>query len=153
MLVSKDNLKIRFQANNASALQLVLQQTYSRLLERNPAIKITSNEKMPTLGLLQAIDQHFAYRSEIKKLRKVLDDRTYQLRVIQKKLLNRFKDKNPSALNHLDFLLKHTYSQVIEVGNQIEGLKNHLEETSLHLGNAVASNNLIMKTVAGLSEE
>ena len=70
---------------------------------------------MPALDLMEAIDKHYAYRSEISSLRKTLEDRTYQLRIIQKKLLNRFKDKNPSALNNLDFLLQHTYSQVIEV--------------------------------------
>ena len=54
---------------------------------------------------MEAIDKHFAYRTEIKALRKILEDRSYQLRIIQKKLLSRFKDKNPSALNNLDFLL------------------------------------------------
>ena len=37
---------------------------------------------MPTLDLLDAIDKHFAYRSEIRTLRKTLEDRTYQLRII-----------------------------------------------------------------------
>ena len=60
---------------------------------------------MPALDLMEAIDKHFAYRTEIKALRKILEDRSYQLRIIQKKLLSRFKDKNPSALNNLDFLL------------------------------------------------
>lgn len=60
---------------------------------------------MPALDLMEAIDKHFAYRTEIKDLRKTLEDRSYQLRIIQKKLLSRFKDKNPSALNNLDFLL------------------------------------------------
>ena len=54
------------------------------------------------------------------KLRKSLEDRTYQFRTIQKRLLNRFKDKNPSPLNNLDFLLNHTYVQILECGTQIQ---------------------------------
>ena len=60
---------------------------------------------MTALDLFEAIDKHFTYRHEIRTLKKVLEDRTYQFRIIQKKLLNRFKDKNPSPLNNLDFLL------------------------------------------------
>lgn len=40
--------------------------------------------------------------------------------MIQKRLLNRFKDKNPSPLNNLDFLLNHTYEQIIEMALKIE---------------------------------
>ena len=67
-------------------------------------------DRLPTSELYAAIDGHFALRHELKSNRKVLEDRTYQLRLIQKKLLNRFKDKNPSPLNNLDFLLQHTHS-------------------------------------------
>ena len=67
--------------------------------------------------MFDALDRHFAYKHELRSLRKTLEDRSYQFRLIQKKLLNRFKDKNPSALNNLDFLLQHTYQQVLEVAN------------------------------------
>jgi len=53
--------------------------------------------------------EHFGIRQEIQKLKKELEHVTYQYRAIQKRLLNRFKDKNPSPLNNLDFLLTHTY--------------------------------------------
>ena len=123
LLVSKDDLKIRFQANVASAIQLVLTESYKRLTSPKYNLNVSSTTKLPTLDLLEAIDKHFTYRTEIQNLRKSLEDRTYQLRIIQKKLLNRFKDKNPSALNNLDFLLQHTYAQVIEISTQIESLR------------------------------
>lgn len=123
LLVSKDDLKIRFQANVASAIQLVLTESYKRLTSPKYNLNVSSTTKLPTLDLFEAIDKHFTYRTEIHNLRKSLEDRTYQLRIIQKKLLNRFKDKNPSALNNLDFLLQHTYAQVIEISTQIESLK------------------------------
>ena len=64
-------------------------------------------------------------------MRKSLEDRTYQFRLIQKKLLNRFKDKNPSALNNLDFLLNHTYGQVIDTCNQMETLKGEQAQVAV----------------------
>ena len=70
--------------------------------------------------LFDVIDKFFEVRKQASKLRKVLEKRTVQFRMIQKRLLNRFKDKNPSPLNNLDFLLQHTYDQIIQMAIQIE---------------------------------
>ena len=75
---------------------------------------------MPLNELYRVIDEHQAIRCDIQKTRKSLEDRSYQYRVIQKRLLNRFKDKNPSPLNNLDFLLNHTYMQIVEAATHIE---------------------------------
>lgn len=40
--------------------------------------------------------------------------------MIQKKMLNRFKDKSPSPLNNLDHLLTHTYSVIIATAANVE---------------------------------
>ena len=77
---------------------------------------ITFEDKIPTTELFELVDTHFRLRKNSSDLRKQLDKRTVQFRMIQKRLLNRFKDKNPSPLNNLDFLLSHTYNQIIEMG-------------------------------------
>ena len=77
VLISKDDLKVRFQANVASALQVVLTETYNRLTSPDYSIAISSTVKIPGLDLNEAIDKHFAYRTEIKSLHKTLEDRTY----------------------------------------------------------------------------
>ena len=77
LLVSKDDLKVRFQANVASAIQLVLTESYKRLTSSKYNLNVSSSTKLPTLDLTDAIDKHFAYRSEILSLRKTLEDRTY----------------------------------------------------------------------------
>ena len=64
VLVSKDDLKIRFQSNSASALQLILIETCERLTSKGYAV--SSQEKAPSVMLLDAIDRHFAYRQKIK---------------------------------------------------------------------------------------
>ena len=47
------------------------------------------------------------------KCRELLDQRAQQFRSIQKRLLTKFKDKNPSPLQNLDTLLEGTYRQVL----------------------------------------
>ena len=48
--------------------------------------------------------------------------------------MNRFKDKNPSPLNNLDYLLGHTYNQIIQMGLEIEKLVKQHKEVSNQLG-------------------
>jgi len=73
--------------------------------------------------LFTQIDRHFTWKKEILVLSKSLENRTYEFRLIQKRLLNRFKDKNPSALNNLDQLLSASYSSIMQISQQIEDLK------------------------------
>lgn len=67
------------------------------------------DQALPLQDLFDLMEVHFGLRHAEKKLLKYLEQRTVQFRMIQKRLLNRFKDKNPSPLNNLDFLLNHTY--------------------------------------------
>lgn len=87
-------------------------------------------DAIPLNELFLLIDEHFYLRGELEKLKKVLNDRSYQFRIIQKRMLNRFKDKNPSPLNNLDFLLNHTYNQIIETATSLEELKGHMKLVS-----------------------
>ena len=47
------------------------------MTEPKVGLEINSTVKIPGLDLMEAIDKHFAYRSEIKELRKTLEDRSY----------------------------------------------------------------------------
>ena len=57
--------------------------------------------------------------------------------MIQKRLLNRFKDKNPSPLNNLDFLLTHTYGSIIETTNAVDKERIKLTNAASSLSNMV----------------
>lgn len=103
--------------------------------------------------LFTLIDEHFQIRGEIEKHKKTLNDRTYQFRVIQKRMLNRFKDKNPSPLNNLDFLLNHTYNQIIEISNHIDELKKNLKIVSSKLSCAVEMILLLLKIRFKMTDE
>lgn len=57
--------------------------------------------------------------------------------MIQKRLLNRFKDKNPSPLNNLDFLLTHTYGNIIEMSNKIDTERETMAKAGAALSNVI----------------
>lgn len=54
-------------------------------------MEINFPDAIPLNELFNAIDEHSQIRTEIAKLKKLLEDRSYQFRIIQKRLLNRFK--------------------------------------------------------------
>jgi Bardet-Biedl syndrome 9 protein len=63
------------------------------------------------------IDTHFERRKRVQELAEGLEKRSHQFRLIQKRLLLRFKERNPSPLCQLDTVMHGTYSQLIELAN------------------------------------
>ena len=63
------------------------------------------------------------------------------------------QDKNPSPLNNLDFLLNHTYMQIIDAGTQTETFKVNLRESSLKLSCALELILSMLKIRFKVSEE
>ena len=62
-----------------------------------------------------------------------LNDESHQFRVINKRLLVRFKDRNPTALGGLDNIMKKTYSKIIELGDKIQEQQELLKKKSVTL--------------------
>ena len=71
-----------------------------RIVNDESGFEITFPDAIPLVELFGIIDHHSSYRGEIQKLKKTLEDRSYQFRVIQKRLLNRFK---VSSLRYLPY--------------------------------------------------
>jgi len=53
-------------------------------------------------------------------MRKELDSRAHQFRVVQKRMLTRFKDKTPTPLQKLDTLLSQTYDDVLFLADRLK---------------------------------
>ena len=62
-----------------------------------------------------------------------LNDRAQQFRVIQKRLLVRFKDKNPAPMNKMDALLDDTYRTLMELSMTAKKCEDDLRITRGHL--------------------
>jgi Bardet-Biedl syndrome 9 protein len=59
------------------------------------------------------IDQHLLARYQVIDLQNSLSSYSAQFRAIQKRLLIKLKDRNPTPLNNLETLLKVAQTQVI----------------------------------------
>lgn len=88
LLISKDEVKIRIQSHEFSALWLVLKELVTRLVAlfdnkgTDDDLEITFPDAIPLNELFLAMEEHHSIRREIVKEKKMLEDRSYQFRVI-----------------------------------------------------------------------
>ncbi len=73
---------------------------------------VSFNEELPLAPYFDLIDAHFTQRLAIVEHRATLEALAHQFRSVQKRLLARFKDKNPAPLKQLDTLLDDTHEQL-----------------------------------------
>lgn len=141
VLLSKSACRFSVQATEFAALWVLCQELCHRLMEhsqRDPSepFAITYRDSLPLDDYFALMEDHFALRKHLEQLRSDLADRTQQYRVIQKRLLVRFKDRNPSPLNHLDTLLNLTFEQTVQLTEEIDYAERSLRTVSCHLSAA-----------------
>ena len=112
ILVSKSAGRYRVQSGNLQALWMVSSDLVRRLKahfseegkgdEGAEAFQIAYQEPLPLADFFACIDEHFACRQALADVNARLNDRAHQFRLIQKRLLVRFKERNPSPLANLD---------------------------------------------------
>eukprot|EP00746_Dinoflagellata_sp_MGD_P022428 gnl/MRDRNA2_/MRDRNA2_152475_c0_seq1.p1 gnl/MRDRNA2_/MRDRNA2_152475_c0~~gnl/MRDRNA2_/MRDRNA2_152475_c0_seq1.p1 ORF type:complete len:868 (-),score=140.42 gnl/MRDRNA2_/MRDRNA2_152475_c0_seq1:11-2614(-) len=153
LVVSKSAGRFCVQASEFASLWILCQELCARLHEyfeanddqdqsgRMEPFMISYQDSLPLHDYFALMDDHFALRRHLEELRSDLADRTQQYRVIQKRLLVRFKDRNPSPLSHLDTLLTLTFEQSMQLAEAIEDAERALRTVSCHLG---ASTELIL---------
>lgn len=129
ILVSKTAGRYRVQSGNLQALWMVSSDLVRRLKDYyasgdgkdgdDEPFQIAYQEPLPLADFFACIDDHFGARKALADANAELNDRAHQFRLIQKRLLVRFKERNPSPLANLDMLLHGTYNQLIELGGQV----------------------------------
>ncbi|XP_066916421.1 protein PTHB1-like [Clytia hemisphaerica] len=160
ILSSKQSNRYRLQSDQFEAMWLVLHQFLKRMKEhfknsneRGTPFKASFQGPVPLPEYFELIDNHFNIRLSLESYKNLLQQRAHQFRVIQKRLLTRFKDKTPSPLQHLDTILEGTYKQILAIGEENENCQLSL----VHAGSALSSgtnllNNLI-KLNTGMGDE
>jgi len=146
VLVSKSACRFCVQASEFASLWVLTQELSLRLSEYFAAqeqgqavedpFSISYQDSLPLHDYFALMDDHFTFRKHLEELRTDLADRTQQYRVIQKRLLVRFKDRNPSPLNHLDTLLALTFEQTVQLTEAIDDVERALRQVSCHLSAA-----------------
>eukprot|EP00644_Phytophthora_capsici_P003285 jgi/Phyca11/561739/estExt2_Genewise1.C_PHYCAscaffold_70739 len=156
ILVSKNAGRYRIQSNELEALWMVSQELVTRLRTyfeareqtsdakagdgsaSTTALEIFYQEPLPLADFFGAIDAHFALRKEKLELAAQLNDRAHQFRVIQKRLLVRYKDRSPAAVNFLDVLLHGTYDHLISLSHAMEAVEAKLKRAANRLSCCVS---------------
>ncbi len=132
ILVSKSAGRICVQSAEFGALYLICNELCERLSHHH--CDVSFQDSLPLHDYFSVLDDHFSVRKHLEVLRKDLADRTHQYRVIQKRLLMRFKDRaNPAPLANLDSLLTLTYESIVQIAETIEEAERALGVVSQHL--------------------
>merc|ERR1712232_303183 len=140
--ISKANCRCVVQASEFASLWVLTQELCHRLQEAADAepgdepFQIAYQDSLPLHDYFALMDDHFALRKHREELRTDLADRTMQYRVIQKRLLVRFKDRNPSPLSHLDELLNVTFEQTVQLTDNLDDVERALKTVTCHLSSA-----------------
>lgn len=157
IMVSKNAGRYRVQADSYPGLYLIFSELERRLRQKiyddkegegtnDPkASKSPQEVKKQTVGLVKCSDQlpleeffalvgrHFNSRQEIAEYNNKLNDLAQQYRIVQKRLLVRFKDKNPTPLHGLEVLMKETYQELLDISDKIEFTQNRLRSEQVEL--------------------
>ena len=158
ILVSKTGGRYRLQSDQLEAMWLPLHELHKRLLgyygsEGGPAnannLVVSYEDPLPMDDFFEVVEHHFGVRKRVAEMKGQLEDRAIQFRNVEKRLLMRFKDKNPSPLNQLDFLMDETYASIMDVGQTIDNTQQQLSASASKLSSVVRLILLLIRRVDG----
>lgn len=98
---------------------------------------VSTADALPMADVGQIIDEHLSARLALVKAHALLADRAQEYRLVAKRLLVRFKDRNPAPLGGLDVLLEAAAQHVQAAGQAVEECKHDLIASSGRLTSAV----------------
>ncbi|XP_065655590.1 protein PTHB1 isoform X2 [Hydra vulgaris] len=159
LIASKQTSRYRLQSDSFEAMWIILNTLLKRLMvfyEKNSngvPFRCSFQGPIPHQEYFLLIDKHFELRLALDLYLKMLSQRAHQFRVIQKRLLTRFKDKTPAPLAHLDTLLDGTYKQLLALGEQIENTQLALLHASTALSSGTRLINLLIKFYVSMSDD
>ena len=78
------------------------------------------NESLPLSDYYAAIDDHHATRVALRVAESALNSACHRYRIIQKRLLVRFKDSRPADIQNLDLLMRKTHRNLMELASIVQ---------------------------------
>lgn len=76
------------------------------------------------------VENHFNAQNNKKKSKLEMEKYISLYTVVQKSLLNKYKEKNPPKLNNLDFLLKNIYKSINKFSDEIVSINQDIKTIS-----------------------
>lgn len=179
LLASGKSNRLRVQAGSFEALQLVAAELTARLQAGGPpqddhasasvgsaaaaggargsgsasarGTRVSYVDPLPLADLKRFIQEHWDARRDLAASLASLNDGAYQLRLVQKRLLTRFRDRTPADIGGLDKLLSATYDQVMAAAEAVEMAQAELAAAGGRLRCAVRLFLLLLCLAHGLS--
>ncbi|KAG2452068.1 hypothetical protein HYH02_003104 [Chlamydomonas schloesseri] len=164
ILVSKAGGRYRIQSDVLEGMWLVCRELGLRLARYYAEAEaglppppegpfaVSYEDALPLDDFFEVVEQHFAARLKVADLNSRLENSAVQFRNIEKRLLMRFKDKNPAPLNQLDLLMNETYGGLMELGNDMEAAQAAVTTAARRLSGCVQLLLLLIRWRFGLSE-
>jgi len=158
IIASKNAGRYRIQADSFAAMAHVTLDFTNRLCQHHAAgssepLKFSFQEELPVQEYFNLIDEHHSLRVQMAATRELLSDRAHQFRAIQKRLLIRFKERNPASMDNLDVLLESTYDELLELGTQHEEQQPQLRDLASRLSCGTRLFVLLLKFRFDLDEQ
>jgi Bardet-Biedl syndrome 9 protein len=113
--------------------------------EVNDPQVLSYQDSLPLHDYFSLLDDHFGLRTHLQTLGTDLADRARQFRIIQKRLLVRFRDRNPTLVDNLESLLRMSFDQVNQIADQIDEAQRALGMVGSHLSAATELIVLLIK--------
>ncbi|CAN0038085.1 unnamed protein product, partial [Discosporangium mesarthrocarpum] len=108
-------------------------------------LRVEYTEPLPLQDVYAMIDEHFERRVELLRAQEGLNAVAHEFRMVEKRLLVRFKDRNPTPLDSLDVVMEETYIRLLELGEGVERAQGRLRQSSNFLSCAVRLLALLMQ--------
>lgn len=156
ILTAKSSQRYRLQSDDFPSLNIMVQEVMKRLqayYSNKESFKISYSTNLPITDVIKYIGGHFKISQNISNLevccrpspsqihrfylQKELSLLSDQFRLIQKRLIMKFKQKNPTSLSNLDVLLQDTYQDISNVMINLEKEKYDLNEAQIRLSSAL----------------
>lgn len=139
ILVSKNTGRYRVQSDSLPALFLILSELERRLSKHIAALEdisapyapsspppsssssssilraVTCDDDYPLEEYFSSIRMHFEMRTKLAEQLSMLNNSAHQYRMVQRRLLVRFKDRNPTPLLGLDTLMRESYTALLRI--------------------------------------
>lgn len=161
-IVSKSAGRYRLQSDNFEAMWLLAEDLCARLaayfalepqMPPEGPFRVTFSEVLPLDDFFSVIDAHFAARKQLSANAQALSQRAEQFRVVQKRLLVRYKDKTPLPLGPLNALLEGSFRDLQEAGVLVERTQREVRRGHARLQGAARLTVLLVQSRFGLSKE
>jgi len=135
ILASTKGGRYKVQSATFEALWLLSSELVRRLRtflrnDGGPALTFDFSDPIPLKDYFGVIGRHFAARKNLQAAQQRLAELAQQFRAVQKRLLIRFRERNPTPIGALETLFEETYRMLHDRAEEVASLQHELATQS-----------------------